>query len=108
MKRFLTVLTSLLTVCGAVAAASAPSTPQSIIDARAASMPGSAVVAAVIDHGRLTTYFAGTSGTARKLDAHTLFEIGSITKTFTATTLASLVRAHRVRLSDPVGRYLPA
>lgn len=71
-------------------------------------MPGSAIAAAVIDNGRVTTYFAGSSGTSRKLDEHTLFEIGSITKTFTATALASLARAHRIHLNDPVGRYLPA
>lgn len=71
-------------------------------------MPGSAVVAAVIDRGRVTTYFAGSSGTARKLDAHTLFEVGSVSKTFTATALSRLVRSRRVRLNDPVGSYLPA
>lgn len=71
-------------------------------------MPDSAIAAAVIKGGRVTTYFAGSSGTSRKLDEHTLFEIGSITKTFTATALASLVRAHRIHLNDPVGRYLPA
>lgn len=106
MKRFLTVLTLLFGVCGAVAS-SASGSSQSIIDTRAAGMPGSAIVAAVIDRGRVITYFAGSSGTGRKLDSHTLFEIGSVTKTFTATALASLVRAHRVGLSDPVARYLP-
>jgi CubicO group peptidase (beta-lactamase class C family) len=36
----------------------------------------------------------------------TLFEIGSITKTFTATLLAVLVTEGRVQLDDPANRYL--
>ncbi len=78
------------------------------IEARVAAMPGAAIVAAKIDHGKLTTYLAGSSGTDRPLDDHTLFEIGSVTKTFTATALASMVRDGTVRLSDPVARYLPS
>ncbi len=38
----------------------------------------------------------------------TLFEIGSITKTFTATILAQEVLAGRMQLDDPVQKYLPA
>lgn len=37
----------------------------------------------------------------------TRYEIGSISKTFTATLLADMVRQKRVRLDDPVNRYLP-
>lgn len=39
--------------------------------------------------------------------ATTLFEIGSVTKTFTALLLAREVIAGRMRLKDPVSRYLP-
>lgn len=38
---------------------------------------------------------------------NTLFEIGSISKTFTATLLADAVQRKLVRLDDPVSRYLP-
>jgi serine-type D-Ala-D-Ala carboxypeptidase/endopeptidase len=38
----------------------------------------------------------------------TLFQIGSITKTFTATLLALRVHQGAVRLSDPIRRYIPA
>ncbi|WP_128547269.1 serine hydrolase [Larkinella soli] len=40
-------------------------------------------------------------------DETTLFEIGSITKTFTATLLMDAVRRGEVRLDDPINRYLP-
>jgi CubicO group peptidase (beta-lactamase class C family) len=42
------------------------------------------------------------------LDAHTLFEIGSVTKTFTATILSTMVLDGTVKLNDPVSKYLPA
>ncbi len=36
-----------------------------------------------------------------------VFEIGSMTKTFTGTMLAKLVRERKVDLDDPVGKHLP-
>lgn len=41
-------------------------------------------------------------------DAHTLFEIGSVTKVFTALALARLAVAGTVDLDEPLGRLLPA
>jgi CubicO group peptidase (beta-lactamase class C family) len=38
----------------------------------------------------------------------TVFEIGSITKTFTALLLADMTERHEVALDDPVSKYLPA
>jgi serine-type D-Ala-D-Ala carboxypeptidase/endopeptidase len=40
-------------------------------------------------------------------DARTVFEIGSITKTFTATLLADMVLRGEVGLDDPVAKHLP-
>jgi D-alanyl-D-alanine-carboxypeptidase/D-alanyl-D-alanine-endopeptidase len=90
------------------AATPPPASTQTILDARTKAMPGSGIVAAVIDRGVVTTYVSGSSGNARPLDEHTLFEIGSITKTFTATVLAEMVLSGKVRLSDPVSMYLPS
>lgn len=70
-------------------------------------MPGSAIAVAVVDNDRVTTYFAGSTGTSRRLDEHTLFEVGSVSKTFTATALAALAQKGTVRLTDPVSSYLP-
>jgi CubicO group peptidase (beta-lactamase class C family) len=43
----------------------------------------------------------------RAPDRHTVFEIGSITKVFTAIALADMVRDGIVKLEDPVRLYLP-
>ena len=43
----------------------------------------------------------------RAVDGDTVFEIGSVTKTFTATLLADMVKRGLVRLDDPVAKYLP-
>jgi serine-type D-Ala-D-Ala carboxypeptidase/endopeptidase len=40
-------------------------------------------------------------------DGDTVFEIGSITKLFTALLLADMVRKREVTLTDPVAKYLP-
>ena len=40
--------------------------------------------------------------------AHSIFEIGSVTKTFTATLLAGMALEGLVSLDDPVNRHLPA
>jgi D-alanyl-D-alanine-carboxypeptidase/D-alanyl-D-alanine-endopeptidase len=42
------------------------------------------------------------------LDGNTVFEIGSISKVFTSTVLAELVKEGKVKLEDPVQKYLPA
>lgn len=41
-------------------------------------------------------------------DIDTLFEIGSVTKTFTGLILARFVERGRCRLDDPVSKYLPS
>lgn len=41
------------------------------------------------------------------LDGNTVFEIGSITKVFTATVLAQLVQAGTLHLDDPAQKFLP-
>lgn len=57
------------------------------------------------------TYFYGfgetTKGDGQIPDPGTLFEIGSITKTFTATMLALAIGQGKIRLDDPVNKYLP-
>lgn len=45
---------------------------------------------------------------APAVDERTLFEIGSLTKAFTATALALLVEEGRIGWDDPVTRYLPS
>lgn len=45
---------------------------------------------------------------SRIADGDTVFEIGSISKVFTAILLADMVRAGEVAFDDPVQKYLPA
>lgn len=56
--------------------------------------------------------FAGATGEANKdhgvaNDLDTCFNIGSIGKTFTATAIMQLMQEGRLKLSDPIGKYLP-
>jgi len=44
----------------------------------------------------------------RPLNGDTAFEIGSVSKVFTALLLADMVRKGEVALGDPVAKYLPA
>ena len=58
--------------------------------------------------GSTEIYHYGDGGPgARPLGPRSLFEIGSITKTFTAALLADMVARGDMRYDDPVQRYLP-
>ncbi|MEO9169893.1 MAG: serine hydrolase, partial [Candidatus Baltobacteraceae bacterium] len=80
---------------------------QAALDRRTARAPGTGIVVGIIERGNVTTYVSGSSGNARPLDAQTRFEIGSVSKTFTATLLALAVQAGKLTLSDPLAKYLP-
>jgi len=56
---------------------------------------------------RVVAYGSLAAGDARPLNGDTVFEIGSITKVFTALLLADMVERHEVSLSDPAAKYLP-
>ncbi len=55
----------------------------------------------VIAYGRLA------HGDARVMDGNTIFEIGSVTKIFTALLLAESARRGEVSIDDPAAAYLP-
>ncbi len=98
----------------APAPAAQPSFPsdrtiQKLLDDHVAAKRCEGIVLATYALGRKAIYAAGTSGrTGLPLDGDTLFEIGSITKTLTASLLADMVRRGEVKLDDPVSMYLPA
>ena len=60
------------------------------------------------DGSRRVLTFGEAGEGARPLTASSVFEIGSITKTFTGAVLADMVRRGEVKLDDPVSKYLPA
>lgn len=66
------------------------------------------VAGVVFPNGRTRVVAYGDAGAGRRLDASSLFEIGSITKVFTTTLLAEMVERGEVKLTDPVARFLPA
>lgn len=69
-------------------------------------IPGAAV--AVVHGGRLVEAYAGRhSAAGRAVDHSSVFEIGSITKTFTATLVMQLVDEGLVSLDAPVQQVLP-
>jgi D-alanyl-D-alanine-carboxypeptidase/D-alanyl-D-alanine-endopeptidase len=57
------------------------------------------------DHGEVVAF--GTLDDGKAPDGDTVYEIGSITKTFTATLLAQAVLSGRVTLDAPVAQLLP-
>jgi serine-type D-Ala-D-Ala carboxypeptidase/endopeptidase len=63
----------------------------------------------IIERGRRRVVAYGNldSGSARSVAANTLFEIGSLTKVFTALLLADMVQRHELEFDDPADRYLP-
>ena len=66
------------------------------------------VVGLIDEHGksRFVSYGATTPGGSR-VDERTLFEIGSVTKVFTALLLELAVERGTMKLDDPVAKYLP-
>ncbi|MBR0828776.1 serine hydrolase [Bradyrhizobium manausense] len=67
------------------------------------------VAGRIVDGHRIVASH-GRSGSAngRPLDADTVFEIGSITKVFTALLLADMVLRGELALDDPASKFLPA
>lgn len=71
-------------------------------------IPGMAVAITVAGKAYVFDYGVASERPRIPVDDDTLFELGSVTKTFTAT-LASLARVRRdLSLDDTVARYLPA
>lgn len=79
-----------------------------LIDARIAPRQGEGIVIGVLDPAGRRVVARGATGTGALLDGRTLFEIGSMSKVFTALILADMVSKGEVSLDDPAEKYLPA
>jgi serine-type D-Ala-D-Ala carboxypeptidase/endopeptidase len=109
-------LAGLALVAGITAplAAQSPFPPDSVIqrilDERVAEKRTFGVVLGTMDAGgNIRIYHAGSSGQEGvTLDGNSVFEIGSITKTFNTALLADMVARGEVKLDDPVAKYLPS
>jgi D-alanyl-D-alanine-carboxypeptidase/D-alanyl-D-alanine-endopeptidase len=108
----------LLALCamyaGPVRAQPAPSAPsdsaiRAVIKERVDAGRFAGIAVGIVPRGgarRVVAY--GPNAGVQPYDGNTVFEIGSITKTFTSAILADMVKKGEVKLDDPVEKYLPA
>jgi CubicO group peptidase (beta-lactamase class C family) len=78
-----------------------------LIDQRLAGRQGEGIVIALVDPAGTHITARGPEGGASPFDGRTLFEIGSLTKLFTALILADMALKGEVSLDDPAEIYLP-
>jgi CubicO group peptidase (beta-lactamase class C family) len=105
------------TICNAQTRANTNNPMQSTLDKKVDSVARSFIDSGktvglsigIITQGKMYPYGYGETKKGNKIvpDANTIFEIGSITKTFTATLLAWYVNEGKISLSDPITKYLP-
>jgi CubicO group peptidase (beta-lactamase class C family) len=66
------------------------------------------IVVGIIDAGGSKVFSYGKTGkTDADVNGNSVFEIGSVSKTFTATLLADMAERAEVSLNDPITKYLP-
>ena len=72
-------------------------------------LPDASIVVGIISPNGTQVYSYGNISQANstKVDGNTIFDIASITKTFTTILLADMVKRGLVNLDDPIGKYLP-
>lgn len=80
------------------------------IQSRITSGMNAGIVVAIIDGEKETYYSAGKESlsTNKPVSENSVFEIGSISKTFTGILLANAVLKGEVKLDDAAQKYLPA
>ena len=73
-------------------------------------LPDASIVVGIITPNSTQVYGYGNVSKANgtKVNGNTIFDTASITKTFTTTLLADMVKQGLVNLHDPIERYLPA
>ncbi|AGK50479.1 beta-lactamase [Burkholderia thailandensis MSMB121] len=107
-----------LSCCLAIAAHAArsiePADVGRIVDAVAQPLqekygiPGLAIAVSIDGRHYFYNYGVASTATRRPVTGRTLFEIGSLSKTFTATLAAYAQEGGELSLADSVSRYLPA
>lgn len=71
-------------------------------------VPGMAVGVVVDGHGHVYDYGVASKATGKPVTDDTLFELGSVSKTFTATLASYAQVGGHLSLSDSASEYLPA
>jgi len=112
MMRFLTCASLSLVLWILALPAGATPVPQGAIRDTLAlyvkAHPYAVVAIGIIDGGRAKTYCVRGSKATAPCDERARFQIGSITKVFTATILAQMVLKNQLKLADPIQPILPA
>jgi CubicO group peptidase (beta-lactamase class C family) len=67
----------------------------------------SIAIGLIDEHGPRCFFFGKTTMGGKDIDENTIYEIGSISKTFTGILLADMVKSGKMKLDDPVQQYLP-
>lgn len=110
LLRRIPLLAALLPALAVAQAAPLPVIPARIAATAtrlAATNVAPAMVVAMVDDGHTAIVGYGKLADGRAPDARTVFEIGSVTKTFTALLLAQQIRQGKATLDTPVTSWLP-
>ena len=113
--RALAVIAVVTTLSASAPAARGTSGPpadaeiQALLKSRLLTGTGTGFVVGILESGtrRVVTAVADGAADPPSLNGDTVFEIGSVTKVFTASVLASMVERREVALQDPVKKCLP-
>lgn len=66
------------------------------------------VLSPYISHYPINAYYGYTSKlSTQPINEFSIFQIGSITKTFTALAILKLIKEHKIKLTDTVDKFLP-
>lgn len=107
MRILIAIAAAVLMSCSALAAGLVPDRVEKVIQDRIAAGQYPVVVIAVVDGDKTEVRGFGTLPGGKPLNGNTVFEIGSVTKTFTATLLADAVIKGTVKLETPIADLLP-
>lgn len=109
----LRITVTLLLIAGLFQAFAQPTLSQEVKDnikARVDNGTNPGIVVGIMEGDKTYYYYYGVKSLKSKepVDEHSVFEIGSITKTYTGIILADRVIKGKVSLDDPLQKYLPA
>jgi serine-type D-Ala-D-Ala carboxypeptidase/endopeptidase len=109
MKRLLfCFITIVLISCERKSEADLPVKVIESIKARVENGSNPSIVVGIVDKDGQRFYsFGKTSLTGAAVNEHTIYEIGSISKVFTAILLAEQAKAGKLRIDDPAQKFLP-